>query len=287
MKMDVRKVASLFLIMCLAACGSGTSGVSANNSGSAGTSANTQPEKESTSPEEHQPVTIKTSSDKYTAYVKDYVGKNCATFGYESMGGDRNDKYNSAYIELQLVTEDGTYVGISDEELKSYVVVAQSIEPNTEIKMTYQVDSEGKEFSNLIAWQNLEEIVLKVKKVSSKDAVTDKGMTPINVSPDKYTYYVKDYTGRNLANCGYISMAGDLRDRYGKSNVKMIVNANDGSYIEMNEEMLPKYMVVKQSPEPNTEMKLEYTKKSDGEEYDNLIDWQSLEEIELFVEEIK
>ncbi len=35
--------------------------------------------------ETHTPVSIKTSPDKYTWYIKDYVGKNCATLGYTSM----------------------------------------------------------------------------------------------------------------------------------------------------------------------------------------------------------
>ncbi len=34
-------------------------------------------------------ITIKDSPDKYTWYIKNYVGKNCASIGYTSMGGDR------------------------------------------------------------------------------------------------------------------------------------------------------------------------------------------------------
>ena len=36
-------------------------------------------------------ITIKDSPDKYTWYIKNYVGKNCASIGYTSMGGDRMD----------------------------------------------------------------------------------------------------------------------------------------------------------------------------------------------------
>lgn len=31
-------------------------------------------------------ITIKNSPDKYTWYIKNYVGKNCASIGYTSMG---------------------------------------------------------------------------------------------------------------------------------------------------------------------------------------------------------
>ena len=48
-------------------------------------------EKENDSKEERGTVTIKTSPDKYTWYIKDYVGKNVASFGYTSMGGHRMD----------------------------------------------------------------------------------------------------------------------------------------------------------------------------------------------------
>lgn len=36
-------------------------------------------------------ITIKTSPDKYTWYIKNYVGKNCASFGYTSLSGNRMD----------------------------------------------------------------------------------------------------------------------------------------------------------------------------------------------------
>ena len=35
----------------------------------------------------HEEVEVKQSPDKYTWYIKDYVGKNVAAFGYTSMGG--------------------------------------------------------------------------------------------------------------------------------------------------------------------------------------------------------
>ena len=236
----------------------------------------------------HTFVQIKEPEDKYTAYIKDYVSRNCATVGYESMGGDRNDHVGNGYIHVIMITEDGEYPGISDDELKSYYVVAQSLEPNTEVRFTYQTDSEGKEYDNLIEWQSVDEIVLKVKKVGSKEETSNKGMTKINVSPDKYTCYVKDYVGRNLAGCGYISMLGDFRDKYGSGNLKMIIVTNDGSYVDFdsdNMDTLKQYVVTGQGVEPNTEIKFEFAKDSSGNEF-SFTNWQSREEIELYVSKI-
>lgn len=54
-------------------------------------------------------ITIKDSPDKYTWYIKNYVGKNCASIGYTSMSGDRMDHYGAGYIELVMVTPDGAF----------------------------------------------------------------------------------------------------------------------------------------------------------------------------------
>ena len=48
-------------------------------------------------------VTIKQSPDKYTWYIRNYVGKNCASFGYTSMGGDRMDHYGAGYIDFRTL----------------------------------------------------------------------------------------------------------------------------------------------------------------------------------------
>ncbi len=274
----------LVLIMVLIFIFSGCSNNQSSENSNSGTST------EVTTPEKHEFVQIKESPDKYTAYIKDYVSRNCATVGYESMGGDRNDYIGNGYIHLVMITENGEYVGVTDEELKNYVVVAQSLNPNTEVKFTFQKNSDGEEYDNLIEWQNISEIVLKVKPVGSKDTTTDKGMTAINPDSDKYTTYVKDYVGRNLARCGYISMAGDFRDVYGESNIKLIIVTDDGSYIDLAdenvEEVLKQYVVTGQSASPNTEIKLEFAKSSDGKEY-SWTSWQSREEIELYVSHLE
>lgn len=232
------------------------------------------------------PVTIKESPDKYTWYIKNYVGKNCASIGYTSLGGDRMDSYGDGYIELVLIAPDGSYIDPEDEDgLKQYSITGQSIAPNTEIKFTYEIDSDGKESDYWVDSQSFEEIVLSVKKVGEgKTEAID--LTPINPSPDKYTWYVADYTGRNLANCGYTSLGGDLMHAYGAAVVKLVIVSEDGAYIDPEDiETLKNYVVTGQNIAPNTELKLTLSKDSDGGEY-NFADTQSIEEIEITVKPI-
>ena len=75
---------------------------------------------------------LKPSPDKYTQYVDKYVGMNAANVGYTSLGGDRMIRIGNGLLEITYVTEDGSYVQFDDKEaLRKYVIVAQSIEPNT------------------------------------------------------------------------------------------------------------------------------------------------------------
>jgi len=228
-------------------------------------------------------VEIKTSPDKYTWYIKNYVGKNMASIGYTSMGGDRMDTYGNAYVRLALVSTNGDYVDIENEEvLRNWVVVAQNILPNTELKLTYQLDSDGNEYDNLISHQCIEEILLAVAPVGEIADIP--ALTTISASPDRYTAYIYDYVGRTLHQCGYVSMAGKLMQQYGSAYVHLAVYAEDGSYVNIQDaDALKNYVVTRQSIAPNTEVKMVYSKDSDGNEYDNLIDTQNIEEIELYV----
>lgn len=231
-------------------------------------------------------IQIKQPTDKYTAYIDYFVGKNCATIGYESLGGDRNVYIGENFMKIIFVTEDGHYIGISDETIKDYVVVDQSLEANTEVKFTFEKDDEGNEYS-WTNWQSVDEIILKVKKVGSSETTTKKTMTAITPSPDKYTCYVKDYVGRNLANCGYISMGGDLRDTYGATNIKLNIITDDGSYVGLDKEnILENYVVTDQNLEPNTIITMTFEKDDNGNEYD-WTDFISCKEIDLYVTSIQ
>lgn len=232
-------------------------------------------------------IAINTSPDKYTWYIKNYVGKNCASIGYTAMSGKRMDKYGEGLVELVFVCPDGSYVDVESEDvLKEYSVVKQNIAPNSVLKLVFDKDSEGNEYDNLVASQSYEEIVLCVKKNSEKEqkAIT---LTEIKPSPDKYTWYIADYVGRNLASCGYTSMGGDLMHKYGEGLIKLVIVADDGSYVDPEDtEALKNYVVTGQSIAPNTELKLTFDKDSDGVEYDNLVESQNIEEIELTVKRL-
>ena len=226
---------------------------------------------------------LKPSPDKYTQYVDKYVGMNAANVGYASLGGDRMIRIGDGLLEIVYVTADGSYVGIDDEEaLKNYVIVAQSPEPNTEVKLAFEKDEEGNEYGSLIEHQSYEKIDLLVKEVGSEDP--DITLTQIEPSPDKYTYYIQDYVGKNVRNIGYISLAGDCRDRYGDANVLLNLVAEDGSFIDVSDEtILQQYVVTGQNVAPNTEMKLTYEVDDEGTEYSNLIDTQTYDAITLTV----
>ena len=193
------------------------------------------------------------------------------------------DAYGSAYVHLSLVSTNGDFVDIQEEKsMKNWVVVAQNIVPNTELKLTYQLDEDGNEYDNLISYQNIEEIVLAVALVG--EAFDIPTLTAISPSPDRCTNYIREYTGRTLAQCGYISMSGKLMDQYGSAYIHLVVCADDGSFVDIHDDStLKNYVVTGQSITPNTELKVTYSLDSDGNEYDNLIDTQNIEEIELYV----
>lgn len=240
--------------------------------------------------EQRQQVTIKQSPDKYTWYVKDYVGMNAASVGYTALDGLRRDAYGAGTLKVVFRSTDGTYVpidvdaetGEENDELKNYKVIGQDLAPNTELKYTFQRDGEGVEYDSLVDTQNYDEIVLAVAPVASQEPAPD--LTVINASPDKYTRYVKDYTGRNLAVCGYVSLAGTYNDRYGAGFIQFDITAEDGSFVDVgDEEALKTYVVTAQGVAPNTPITMTFSTDSNGVEYSNLVDTQSIENITLTV----
>jgi len=226
-------------------------------------------------------------ADKYTQYVADYTGKNLASFGYSSLGGDRRDYLGDASLLFEFVTPDGRYVSPMDEEaMKQYRVTSQSVAPDTEVKLEFQKDEDGNEYSSLIAWQAVDEIDLALSEVGSDAEVGE--LPQINVSPDKYTWYVRSYVGKNAANIGYISWGGDRRDEYGAGNVQLVFNADDGSYLDATDnKQMCQYVVTAQDVEPNTELKLVFSTDENGKEYDNLIESQSVSTIYLTVQKLE
>lgn len=226
------------------------------------------------------------SPDKYTQYVDNYVGRNAASIGYTSLGGDRLVEIGEGLLDITFVTADGSYVGPDNEDdLKNYAVVAQSIAPNTEVKLEFEKDSDGEEYDNLVAFQSYEKIDLLVKKVGDKDPAVE--LTQINSSPDRYTHYIQNYVGKNVASIGYESLGGDYLDAYGDGVLELELVAGDGSFIDISDEsVLKQYVVTSQSIEANAELKYTYAVDSDGNEYSNLVDSQTYETITLNVKSV-
>ena len=235
----------------------------------------------------HKTEAILPSPDKYTWYVRDYVGRNAASFGYTSLGGDRLERYGSGYLEFVFVSEDGRYVDIDDEDvLKQYVVTGQNIRPNTEMKLAFMTNSEGEEYGSLVDYQSIGEIDLSVRRVDGT-AVGEAvwfDLIPITPSPDKYTWHIKNYVGKNAASFGYTSLGGNRMDEYGDGRLVLNFVADDGVYLDpMDEELLKNYVVVSQDIEPDSEMRITYMTDSEGNEYGSLIDSQTYEGITLRV----
>lgn len=74
---------------------------------------------------------------------------------------------------------------------------------------------------------------------SSKKSIT------VRESPDKYTWYVKNYIDKNLGNIGYTSLGDDRRDYYGKYPMLLSVISTDGTYVNVSDsEAIKNYVVI-------------------------------------------
>lgn len=282
MKKTAIILGTLALALTLSACNSGKGAEGGSSSGA---------EKQTAQTSQSQ-IVVKKSTDKHIWYVKNYVGMNAASVGYTALDGSRRDSYGAGTLKIIFRTKDGSYVAYSEgdkgeqpDSLQEYKVVAQDLEPNTELSYTFMLDEDGEEYDNLVSVQNYEEIVLYVAPLSSNEQPPE--LTHIKPSPDKYTRYVKDYVGRNLATCGYLSLAGTYNDTYGQGYVKFDITADDGSYVDVEDnESLSQYVVTDQSVAPNTEITMSFATDEEGEEYENLVNSQSIESIGLTVTKV-
>ena len=74
---------------------------------------------------------------------------------------------------------------------------------------------------------------------------------------------VKNYVGRSLSLCGYTSWGGERRDKYGSTNLELIMLSPDGTYISpSDDDTLEEYKVIAQYPAANIEFTI--TKDLDG-----------------------
>lgn len=220
----------------------------------------------------------KETPDKYTQYIRDYTGKNLANVGYTALGGFRADMYGNGYVKLTPVTKTGKYIDPSDEDLlKTYVVSKQDVKPDTELKYSYYVDPDTKEESTIVTRQSISEVLLYVKKIDYKKDFGDPVEIKLPKDADATTWYIRNYAGRNLNNCGYTAMTGDRREAYGNATVILELVSDDGTFIDIkDEESLKKYVVTEQSVEPNTKLTF------DIGEYD-IVSNQNIQTMELHV----
>lgn len=204
----------------------------------------------------------------HTEAIKNYVGMNAASVGYTGGSGIRYDSYGDHTIAVAFVAPDGAYVDPeNDELLKQYVVTGQNLEAGSDVVFTAYKTKSG--LSTIYGdYQSQDEVVLAVTKVGEPEGEVN--LVPTESAPDKYTRYVKNYVGRNLASCGYIAMGGFLADYYGEAYVRFDIAAEDGSYVDVEDKnSVSQYVVVGQSVEPNTEFYLSFEKNPDGTEKDD------------------
>lgn len=260
------------LALGLAGCG-GSGGA---GSGAEGT--HTSAESAKPAPVDEAP---KTSSDPKVQYIKNYKGQNCANVGYGALNGWRMDRLGAGYVRLVFVEPSGVFVDPEDEEqLKEYVVFDQSLPMNTQVDFVMEKRENGDDYDNLVDWQSHSEVVLAVKKVGERDP-QPVDMTQIKAFPDKFTAYVRDYVGRNLAECGYVALNGNIMDMYGPGYLELRTATEDGSYVDPEDtDAIVQYVVVSQDVAPNTEFTMQPTTATNGEVYD-MVSSQSLEAVTL------
>lgn len=126
-----------------------------------------------------------------------------------------------------------------------------------------------------------------------KSATADESATPtptpfiLKTSTDKHIAYINNYVGMNAASVGYTSLAGERRDTLGESTVLLEYVTEDGSYVGPDDEdNLKNYVVTAQNVEPNTEVQLGFSKDSNGNEFDSLVNYQTVDEIDLAVKKV-
>ena len=112
-------------------------------------------------------IEIKPTLDKHKYHIKDYVGRNAASFGRYN-DSDRVDEYGAAELRIAFKADDGSFIDSKDINiLKNYLVINQDIAANTELEIEYLKDSDGEEYDSLVESQSYEEITLTVKKLES------------------------------------------------------------------------------------------------------------------------
>ena len=168
--------------------------------------------------------------------------------------------------------------------MNQYTIVAQSIKADEKLNVFNQKNADGNSYKNLIDYQSYEEIVLVV--ANGKGEFTGKLTAPKPI-PDRYTYYIKDYVGRNALSIGEITNNTRV-DKYGNSDLIIVFINPDGTSADISDEsQLKDYVVTSQDIPVNSEQKIEYETNSNGVEYRSLIKNKTYKKIDLTIEKIE
>ena len=127
---------------------------------------------------------IKPTLDRHKYHIRDYVGRNAASFGKMSANNHLIDDYGEGEIQISFSAEDSSFVDDSDlNVLKQYIVTGQDISFNTELVISYETDSYGNEYDSLVRSQSIEIITLTVKKLD-ESIIKQQPVYPENKTKD-------------------------------------------------------------------------------------------------------
>lgn len=112
-----------------------------------------------------QPTHTNPPEDRYTKYVKDYVGRNASDVGTLRLSGKYMDSYGAANILIVFITENGE--AVTEDNIANYRVTSQNPAPGTEINIVFETDENGEEYEYSTESVSLNEIVLHVEKITN------------------------------------------------------------------------------------------------------------------------
>ena len=169
---------------------------------------------------------IKPTSDINTYYIRDYIGRNAASFG-DISGGGRVDRYGDARVKFIYTSDDGRYIDPGDLSLlREYIIVGQDISPNTELKLEYDNYKDGSTTFRILRNQSFDEINLNVRRLSDQVIDTMPELSPLSISIAEVSEEMK-LTYRVMFN-GKIEITGV---------------SNDGNYVYIPSEIEGKEVV--------------------------------------------
>ncbi len=106
---------------------------------------------------------VHVAADKYTGVVPNLLDQNVAQATYYALNESFRVQVGNGNLLVRLINPDG--VLITEENAANYKIVSQDPAAGTTFEMTYALDSDGKEYDNLVDTQGIEEIVVNVEPI--------------------------------------------------------------------------------------------------------------------------